>query len=113
MSIIEVSALEKSFGKVSAVKGMTFSVEAGQLLRLEDKAGAQVRPLSGGQRQRLALAIALANDPDLVFLDEPTSGLDPQVRRHLWEVIEAMRDRGKTVFLTTHSMEEAERLCDE
>ncbi len=71
------------------------------------------RHLSGGQRQRVLLAIALVNDPDLVFLDEPTTGLDPQSRRNFWELIETVRRRGKTVLLTTHYMEEAERLCDE
>jgi ABC-2 type transport system ATP-binding protein len=71
------------------------------------------RKLSGGQRQRLLLAIALVNDPDLVFLDEPTTGLDPQSRRNFWRLIEAIRNEGKTILLTTHYMEEAERLCDE
>jgi len=71
------------------------------------------RKLSGGQRQRLLLAIALVNDPDLVFLDEPTTGLDPQARRNFWALIETVRARGKTILLTTHYMEEAERLCDE
>ncbi|MDQ7794796.1 MAG: ABC transporter ATP-binding protein [bacterium] len=68
--------------------------------------------LSGGQKQRVFIALALVNDPDLVFMDEPTTGLDPQSRRAMWEMIEDIRTRGKTVFLTTHSMEEAERLCD-
>jgi ABC-2 type transport system ATP-binding protein len=71
------------------------------------------RKLSGGQRQRLLLAIALVNDPHLVFLDEPTTGLDPQSRRNFWRLIESIRAEGKTVLLTTHYMEEAERLCDE
>jgi ABC-2 type transport system ATP-binding protein len=71
------------------------------------------RKLSGGQRQRLLLAIALVNDPELVFLDEPTTGLDPQARRNFWRLIEGIRSEGKTVLLTTHYMEEAERLCDE
>jgi ABC-2 type transport system ATP-binding protein len=70
------------------------------------------RKLSGGQRQRLLLAIALVNDPRLVFLDEPTTGLDPQARRNFWGLIEEVRRRGKTLLLTTHYMEEAERLCD-
>ncbi|MBU2490515.1 MAG: ABC transporter ATP-binding protein [Proteobacteria bacterium] len=69
--------------------------------------------LSGGQRQRLLLAMALVNDPDLVFLDEPTTGLDPQARRHVWRIVEGMRRQGKTVLLTTHYMEEAQSLCDE
>jgi ABC-2 type transport system ATP-binding protein len=71
------------------------------------------RKLSGGQRQRLLLAIALINDPRLVFLDEPTTGLDPQSRRNFWGLIETVRQRGKTLVLTTHYMEEAQRLCDE
>jgi ABC-2 type transport system ATP-binding protein len=81
-------------------------------LGLEEKRNARVQTLSGGQQQRLAVALALINDPELVFLDEPTTGLDPQARRSLWEVIGDMRRAGKTVFLTTHYMEEAERLCD-
>ena len=71
------------------------------------------RKLSGGQRQRLLLAIALVNDPDLLFLDEPTTGLDPQARRNFWELIHRIKARGKTVLLTTHYMEEAYHLCDE
>ncbi|GBC63300.1 ABC transporter ATP-binding protein [Desulfonema ishimotonii] len=69
--------------------------------------------LSGGQRQRLLLALALVNDPALVFLDEPSTGLDPQARRNLWDIVQQIRDRGKTVILTTHYMEEARLLCDE
>ena len=68
--------------------------------------------LSGGQKQRLFIALALINDPELVFLDELTTGLDPQARRAIWELVRGIRERGKTVFLTTHLMEEAERLCD-
>ena len=68
--------------------------------------------LSGGQKQRLFIALALINDPELVFLDELTTGLDPQARRTIWDLVREIRDRGKTVFLTTHLMEEAERLCD-
>jgi len=71
------------------------------------------RQLSGGQRQRLLLGIALINDPQLLFLDEPTTGLDPQSRRNFWSLIEEVRRRGKTLVLTTHYMEEAQRLCDE
>jgi ABC-2 type transport system ATP-binding protein len=69
--------------------------------------------LSGGQRQRLLLAIALVNDPDIIFLDEPTTGLDPQARRNFWTLIESIKARGKTIILTTHYMDEAELLCDE
>ncbi len=82
------------------------------LVALEEKRTAWVGKLSGGQRQRLAVACALVCDPDLLFLDEPTTGLDPQSRRQLWGVIEEFRRRGGTVLLTTHYMEEAERLCD-
>jgi len=70
------------------------------------------RKISGGQKQRLLLAIALANDPDLIFLDEPTTGLDPQARRHVWDIVDRIRSEGKTVILTTHYMDEAEILCD-
>src|SRR5213078_3232283 len=68
--------------------------------------------LSGGQKQRLFITLALINDPELVFLDELTTGLDPQARRAIWDLVRGIRQRGKTVFLTTHLMEEAERLCD-
>jgi ABC-2 type transport system ATP-binding protein len=78
---------------------------------LTEKQHAFVSSLSGGQKQRLALALAVVNDPKLLFLDEPTTGLDPQARRNLWEIIRGLRDQGKTVVLTTHSMEEAEELC--
>jgi ABC-2 type transport system ATP-binding protein len=78
---------------------------------LEEKADTYASDLSGGQMQRLSIALALVNDPDVVFLDEPTTGLDPQARLNIWDVIAGVRDRGKTVVLTTHSMEEAERLC--
>jgi ABC-2 type transport system ATP-binding protein len=79
---------------------------------LGEKADAYTDKLSGGQMQRLSIALALINDPDLVFLDEPTTGLDPQARLNIWSVIEGIKGRGKTVVLTTHYMEEAERLCD-
>lgn len=79
---------------------------------LADKAGALVRTLSGGQRQRLAVGAALINDPELVFLDEPTTGLDPQARRNMWSIVTDLKERGKTVILTTHYMEEAEALSD-
>ena len=81
-------------------------------VELEEKAGSQVRTLSGGQKQRFSIASALVNEPRVLFLDEPSTGLDPQARRHLWALIRAIRDRGHTVVLTTHYMEEAEELCD-
>ena len=81
-------------------------------LGLAEKRDAWFMTLSGGQKQRLFIALALINDPEVVFLDELTTGLDPQARRAIWELVRGIRDRGKTVFLTTHLMEEAERLCD-
>jgi ABC-2 type transport system ATP-binding protein len=83
-----------------------------ELVQLTEKARSRVGQLSGGQRQRLALACALVGDPELLFLDEPTTGLDPQSRRQLWELIEGFRAGGRAILLTTHYMEEAERLCD-
>ena len=81
-------------------------------LGLADKRQSWFMTLSGGQKQRLFIALALINDPEVVFLDELTTGLDPQARRTIWELVRGIRDRGKTVLLTTHLMEEAERLCD-
>ena len=83
-----------------------------QQLGLADKRQAWFMTLSGGQKQRLFIALALINDPELVFLDELTTGLDPQARRAIWDLVRGIRERGKTVLLTTHLMEEAERLCD-
>src|SRR5271154_4922307 len=81
-------------------------------LGLASKRDAWFMTLSGGQKQRLFIALALINDPEVVFLDELTTGLDPQSRRAIWDLVRGIRERGKTVFLTTHLMEEAERLCD-
>jgi len=83
-----------------------------ELVNLKDKAQEQYKNLSGGLRQRLGIAIALVNDPEVVFLDEPTTGLDPRARREVWEVLLGLKKKGKTVFLTTHYMEEAELLAD-
>jgi ABC-2 type transport system ATP-binding protein len=91
------------------------SVDGHQLLAqlgIAAKTNSRFMTLSGGQKQRLFIALALINDPEVVFLDELTTGLDPQARRAIWELVRGIRDRGKTVFLTTHLMEEAERLCD-
>jgi ABC-2 type transport system ATP-binding protein len=83
-----------------------------EFLDLGERSKALTKELSGGQRQRLAVALALVNDPEVIFLDEPTTGLDPAARRSLWDLIERLREQGKTILLTTHYMEEAEHLCD-
>ena len=82
------------------------------MVQLEEKRSSRVGGLSGGQKQRLAMACVLVGDPDLLFLDEPTTGLDPQARRQLWELIERFKSEGRNIILTTHYMDEAERLCD-
>jgi ABC-2 type transport system ATP-binding protein len=94
------------YGRNVDAAGLLASVE------LSEKAGSQVRTLSGGQKQRFSIAAALVNEPRVLFLDEPSTGLDPQARRHLWGLIRDIRERGHTVVLTTHYMEEAEELCD-
>ena len=83
-----------------------------EIVQLDEKTNARVGTLSGGQKQRLAIACALVGDPELLFLDEPTTGLDPQSRRQLWGLIEDFRSTGRTIVLTTHYMDEAERLCE-
>ena len=83
-----------------------------EMVDMADKAGTQTEKLSGGQAQRLSIACALIHDPEIVFLDEPSAALDPQARRNLWDVLRGINERGKTVVLTTHYMDEAEALCD-
>jgi ABC-2 type transport system ATP-binding protein len=107
LTVGEVVTLFRSFYK----SGMSPD-DAIATVSLQEKKRAYVSKLSGGQRQRLAVACALVGEPDLLFLDEPTTGLDPQSRRQLWDVIRTFKARGKTVVVTTHYMDEAERLCD-
>lgn len=83
-----------------------------KLFQLEERANSYIKNLSGGEHQRLSVALAFVNDPEILFLDEPTTGMDPHARREMWEIIKDCRKKGKTVILTTHYMEEAERLCD-
>jgi ABC-2 type transport system ATP-binding protein len=83
-----------------------------ELVNLKDKAKNKYKELSGGQKQRFSIATTLINQPKIIFLDEPTTGLDPQARRNLWELIRGIRDKGSTVIITTHYMDEAEQLCD-
>ena len=106
-TVLELADLFRSFYH-SGIEPMA----ALERVSLEGKANAYVETLSGGQRQRLAVAIALVGDPELLFLDEPTTGLDPQSRRQLQDVIRDLRSQSRTILLTTHYMEEAERLCD-
>ncbi len=107
ISVLETLTLFRSF----YTRGISPHT-ALQQVSLEDKAKSWIKKLSGGQKQRLAVACALVGDPELLFLDEPTTGLDPASRRELWEIIRGFRSRGRTILLTTHYMEEAERLCD-
>jgi ABC-2 type transport system ATP-binding protein len=107
LTVLETVTLFRSFYK----QGISPDEAIGRV-SLEEKATTWVMKLSGGQKQRLAVACALVGDPQLLFLDEPTTGLDPQSRRQLWDVIGAYKASGRTVMLTTHYMDEAERLCD-
>jgi ABC-2 type transport system ATP-binding protein len=99
------------FGSFYTRRGLS-TAELIERFDLGEKRASQTKELSGGQRQRLAVALALVNDPELVFLDEPTTGLDPAARRSLWEVVLDLKRQGRTILLTTHYMEEAEILCD-
>ncbi len=108
IKVWEAVDLWASLYRKKAVDGERLLAQLG----LTDKRDAWFMNLSGGQKQRLFIALALINDPQVIFLDELTTGLDPQSRRAIWELVRGIRERGKTVFLTTHLMEEAERLCD-
>ncbi|MFS0723389.1 ABC transporter ATP-binding protein [Paenibacillus sp. 1P07SE] len=108
LTVREITAMYASFYRVP-----TLPVEPLlERVLLQEKLEARVKHLSGGQKQRLAIALALVNDPKVVFLDEPTTGLDPQARRMLWDIILGLRDEGKTIVLSTHYMDEAEILAD-
>ncbi len=107
LSVLETLTLFRSFYE----RGIAPSVVI-RRVSLEEKTHARVGKLSGGQKQRLAVATALVGNPELLFLDEPTTGLDPTSRRQLWEIIRELRGEGRTILLTTHYMDEAERLCD-
>jgi ABC-2 type transport system ATP-binding protein len=107
LTVFETVRLFRSFYRAGPS-----ATEAIGLVQLEEKQKARVGTLSGGQKQRLAMACALVGDPDFLFLDEPTTGLDPQARRQLWDLIEEFKAAGRTILLTTHYMDEAERLCD-
>jgi ABC-2 type transport system ATP-binding protein len=107
LTVVEVIDLFRSFYTTSRP-----TAELLDMLELSERRNAQTKELSGGQRQRLAIALALVNDPELIFLDEPTTGLDPAARRALWDIVLGLKSRGRSVLLTTHYMEEAEVLCD-
>ncbi len=107
LKVEEVLTLFRSFFKT----GLTVE-QSITMAQLEEKRSSRVGGLSGGQKQRLAMACALVGDPQLLFLDEPTTGLDPQARRNLWDLVDELKRSGRTIILTTHYMDEAERLCD-
>jgi ABC-2 type transport system ATP-binding protein len=107
LTVVEIIDLFRSFYAHSRP-----TKELIDMLELGERRNARTKELSGGQRQRLAVALALVNDPELVFLDEPTTGLDPAARRSLWDIIRGLKAAGRSVLLTTHYMEEAEVLCD-
>jgi ABC-2 type transport system ATP-binding protein len=107
LTVEETLRLFRSFFK----RGISVD-ESIKTAQLEEKRSSRVGGLSGGQKQRLAMATALVGDPELLFLDEPTTGLDPQARRHLWDLVDELKHAGRTIILTTHYMDEAERLCD-
>lgn len=109
LTVVEILDLFRAFYQT---RKLLSTDELVRLVDLGEKRDTRSKQLSGGQKQRLSVALALINDPDLVFLDEPTTGMDPQARRQLWDVVQELRARGKTILLTTHYMEEAEQLCD-
>ena len=112
LSLQEILSLLGNFYPLLAGRGRLTPAELLELVGLADKARRRVRQLSGGEQQRFALAASLVNDPELVILDEPTTGLDPISRRDLWALVRLVRERGATVIVTTHYMEEAEENCD-
>src|ERR1700681_1293365 len=107
LTVEETISLFRSF----FYRGLT-AEQAIKMAQLDEKRKLRVGGLSGGQKQRLAMACALVGDPELLFLDEPTTGLDPQARRNLWDLVDQLKQAGRTIILTTHYMDEAERLCD-
>ena len=107
LTVLETVRLFRSFYQSGRAVGDVI-----RLVQLDEKRDSRVGKLSGGQKQRLAIACAIVGDPDLLFLDEPTTGLDPQSRRQIWELVEEFKAMGRSILLTTHYMDEAERLCD-
>ena len=107
LSLKEILNLFASFFSIK-INAMEFLEE----VELHDKANVYYKRMSGGQKQRFTIALALINNPKVLFLDEPTTGLDPQSRRHIWDIVSSLRDKGKTIILTTHFMDEAETLAD-
>jgi ABC-2 type transport system ATP-binding protein len=107
LTVEETISLFRSFFH----RGLTVE-QSIKMVQLDEKRRSRVGGLSGGQKQRLAMACALVGDPELLFLDEPTTGLDPQARRNLWDLVDQLKESGRTIILTTHYMDEAERLCD-
>ncbi|HMO35492.1 MAG TPA: ABC transporter ATP-binding protein, partial [Gemmatales bacterium] len=107
LTVGETVTLFRSF----YAQGITVE-QAIEAVSLQEKRNVWINKLSGGQKQRLAVACSIVGDPDLLFLDEPTTGLDPQSRRQLWDIIQGYKDQGKTILITTHYMDEAEKLCN-
>src|SRR5439155_1369935 len=110
--VVTVQHLVKRYGQFVAVNDVSFSIKEGEILGISHVKNSTYKKLSGGQKQRLSIALALVGNPKIAILDELTTGLDPEARRETWTLIESMRDRGATVILVTHFMDEAERLCD-